>query len=574
MPRSGGGVYSAPVGTTAVTLTPIESAPYNTLIADLVADANAARPISAGGTGAANAADARTNLGLSYGTITQNANYTPAGTDAVTTTIQTRLRDEVRLRDFTRGINDPALRLVAVQAALDAAKAVTVDEETVEVSSTIVLRPQTSLIGKGRFVSRFKLVRPGQVFVPLIYGPSSAVDVSLKGIGFDHDGANMIQATLANQVAFAWACAVLLGGQDSTIDDCAFFNAWDTGVALGAFAVTGDGSGGDPFTAIQTTSAPQTFSITNIYGESNGVGNHNAFGELGLKGSIVNVLTASDGRINGVTGRANYGGVIVDFGGGGECAISNVAITGTLLDALYPSNGSGIDCYIGSGPTVLSNFMSHNSGRQGLAISPDAGKVALSNVMIHAAQNDGAVIEGGLVTGDITTTECSQSGIAAFDGVRVNASAAVELFLKVTSKGSRHRYGYASTLNGGSVAGLVDVYSIGHSTGAFFRAGSESLRHATGTQAAYYGPQGFGTIPPSNTQSTITAANDLSLVGATAGIGFNLYFDTASSGWKYTANGHGVLVRLEPAGGLQYYTAPNNTSGPGASATLTPAAFP
>ena len=63
MPRSGGGIYSAPVGTTAVSGTTIDSAPYNAFIADLVTDANAARPISAGGTGAANAAAALTNLG-------------------------------------------------------------------------------------------------------------------------------------------------------------------------------------------------------------------------------------------------------------------------------------------------------------------------------------------------------------------------------------------------------------------------------------------------------------------------------------------------------------------------------
>jgi len=80
MPRSGGGVYSKPAGTTAVTNTTIESAKYNSVIDDLVADANAARPVSAGGTGAANAADARTNLGISA----TNTPFTPAGNIAAT----------------------------------------------------------------------------------------------------------------------------------------------------------------------------------------------------------------------------------------------------------------------------------------------------------------------------------------------------------------------------------------------------------------------------------------------------------------------------------------------------------
>lgn len=64
MPRNGSGVYSKPAGTTAVPNTTIESAKFNSVVDDLVADANAARPITAGGTGATNAADARDNLGI------------------------------------------------------------------------------------------------------------------------------------------------------------------------------------------------------------------------------------------------------------------------------------------------------------------------------------------------------------------------------------------------------------------------------------------------------------------------------------------------------------------------------
>ena len=63
MPRSGGGIYSKG-SPSAVSGTTIQSAAYNTTIDDLVTDANAARPISAGGTGAVNAADARTNLAV------------------------------------------------------------------------------------------------------------------------------------------------------------------------------------------------------------------------------------------------------------------------------------------------------------------------------------------------------------------------------------------------------------------------------------------------------------------------------------------------------------------------------
>lgn len=70
MPRTGG-VYSAPAGTKGAPNTTIQSAKYNALVDDLVLDANAARPITAGGTGATSASAARTALGLEIGTNVQ-----------------------------------------------------------------------------------------------------------------------------------------------------------------------------------------------------------------------------------------------------------------------------------------------------------------------------------------------------------------------------------------------------------------------------------------------------------------------------------------------------------------------
>lgn len=63
MPRNGSGVYSKPVGTTAQPNTPIESQKYNSTIDDLVADANNARPVVAGGTGSQSPSGALSNLG-------------------------------------------------------------------------------------------------------------------------------------------------------------------------------------------------------------------------------------------------------------------------------------------------------------------------------------------------------------------------------------------------------------------------------------------------------------------------------------------------------------------------------
>lgn len=114
MPRDGSGVYSAPAGTTATAGTTIESAKYNAFINDLVTDANTARPVVAGGTGATTAAAALTNLGLTATAAELNVLDGIPGTltateigylDGVTSAIQTQLDGKA---SFTIGASQAA----------------------------------------------------------------------------------------------------------------------------------------------------------------------------------------------------------------------------------------------------------------------------------------------------------------------------------------------------------------------------------------------------------------------------------------------------------------------------------
>lgn len=94
MPRNGSGVYSLPTGTDDfVPNTTIESSKMDALTADLEADANAARPVVAGGTGAATAVGGADNLSTADSIASQTTTnlatvtgvvVTVTGTDTIT----------------------------------------------------------------------------------------------------------------------------------------------------------------------------------------------------------------------------------------------------------------------------------------------------------------------------------------------------------------------------------------------------------------------------------------------------------------------------------------------------------
>lgn len=71
MPRNDSDVYSLPSGVIVTTGENILPSQHNPALLDFASDANAARPIVSGGTGAVTAPGARTNLGLVIGTNVQ-----------------------------------------------------------------------------------------------------------------------------------------------------------------------------------------------------------------------------------------------------------------------------------------------------------------------------------------------------------------------------------------------------------------------------------------------------------------------------------------------------------------------
>lgn len=100
MPRVNG-VMQLPPGSYGEPNTTIKSAPYNAVLDDFVNDANNARPIPAGGTGATSASGARTALGLAIGTNVQAYDALLQAISALTTSADKLI--------YTTGVDTVAL---------------------------------------------------------------------------------------------------------------------------------------------------------------------------------------------------------------------------------------------------------------------------------------------------------------------------------------------------------------------------------------------------------------------------------------------------------------------------------
>ena len=158
MPRNGSGVYSLPGGSTITNGDTSDASDINTPLADLVSDANAARPIVAGGTGATSASAARTALGLAIGTDVQaeDAGLTSiAGlTTAADKMIYTTALDTYAVADLTaagRALLDDA-DAAAQLATLGAAPTASPTFTGIPAAPTATLGTNTTQVATTAFV--------------------------------------------------------------------------------------------------------------------------------------------------------------------------------------------------------------------------------------------------------------------------------------------------------------------------------------------------------------------------------------------------------------------------------------
>lgn len=174
-----------------------------------------------------------------YADSSDTVAYTPAGTGAVATTVQTKLRESVSVKDFGAvgdGITDDT---VAVQAAVTAHLNVYFPAGDFLIDADhIVLREGSCLHGAGIGVTRIIAPRTTGASTGVFYANSGAAGTQLSGItirDIEFDGQVSTLGFLESRHLVS-----LNGVKDALIERCQFTGFRGDGIYLGSGIVGGD----------------------------------------------------------------------------------------------------------------------------------------------------------------------------------------------------------------------------------------------------------------------------------------------------------------------------------------------
>jgi len=130
-------------------------------------------------------------------------NYTPAGTGAVVTTVQTKLRESVSVKDFGAVGDGSTDDTSAIQAAINASNRVYIPRGTYKVSSTIVLSTNSYLSGDGLANTNIQGASAGSPSIIIQFTNASKAnlkDLNVTWLGASDIGVNVYQSKKCNIV--------------------------------------------------------------------------------------------------------------------------------------------------------------------------------------------------------------------------------------------------------------------------------------------------------------------------------------------------------------------------------------
>lgn len=331
----------------------------------------------------------------------------------------------------------------AFTAALASESPVSAPCGTFRIDSTVEVTKRADFRGAGTCtLLRFDLPT-GLPVLPAIDIKSTAAGSSLQSFRVDHQAhvrlykPNTIYG--GNTIA---SSAILVQADDTSLSQVTVDNAYDNGIAVVQFA----GKGFE-----FTPGSPKRYSLKTIRTSYCGVGS------MPKAGAGIDVGTGSYGTVDDLVDIGSYGAFILDVGGGGQGAFSNMTGISTKADPNYHS----YTFYVGSGNSTFTNLYSQEAEHSALWLDGFAGRTTMSNIVIKAPKSIGVQIKAGdtIISNLIVNSAGYTKPPGSIDAVQLDSTAntlsnVLINGLSVQNEFSTARYGI-NRLGSGPLTGAV-----------------------------------------------------------------------------------------------------------------------
>lgn len=284
---------------------------------------------------------------------------------------------------------------------------------------TYILRSTHTLTKKLHWVSNSAtLKRDSSVdgfAKPMIIVDSGAEQSSFSGIIFDHNAVGVAEPAMAAATAYALMTPFLIMADDVSVTDCHAINAWDSGFSVGKVTITGNGTGGSPYSVVITAGSPERVRISNCHAENCGHAVH-TLDNNDRKGLGFNILNGSKCIVDNCTAYECSGGFAADYGNNASATFSACTAIGSKYDGK-------MGFWIADGPNILSGCKALFCEGDGFVIPPEANGVTLSGCYAYANDRHGFNIGSG----EVSLTGCkaqsnSNSSPNTYSGFFLNSA--------------------------------------------------------------------------------------------------------------------------------------------------------